>query len=159
MKVIFAVCAESVSVDQQTNKLSILGIIEELSGAGFPGIIPSLSFIFVAQREKGDPETISYEIKISHNGKAMGDVPTNFSFQGRPRTRAISNIQGIPIPGPGVLTIAATRKNKKFCSWSIPINDVSQPALSTSSTGVGASSSSKTVVTKKKKAIRKKVRR
>ena len=104
MDVELAICAESAVLDQTTNKLSLFGIVEELSGAGFPGFIPNVFFVLFLKRKKSEPEKLDFKISVELNGTSFFSAPFSMSFQGKLRARAIANLQGVPIAGPGHAT-------------------------------------------------------
>ena len=45
MECLFFLCAEFAPVDSATNRLSIFNVIEEISAAGFPAILPNLTMV------------------------------------------------------------------------------------------------------------------
>jgi hypothetical protein len=152
MNVLFLTCAESAVIDQQTNKLSIFGILEEFQGIGFPGIIPSVAIIVVLSRKKSESEAINLAFSIALNGNVLFEGPLKMSFQGALRARAVANIHGVPITSAGTMTFSArdkSKKNKLLGTWSVEVKQVAQiaqaPAIS------ATNSRSKNPVTSKKR--------
>lgn len=140
MKTVLVACAESALVDQQTNKLSLFGILEELSGAGFPGFIPSAAFVIVLEREPKEPSTFDLVLTIDIGGNKIFETPIKMQFQGLLRSRAVASMQAVPILGPGIMTFSARHGRKVLGSWSVPITQVGSSAFAPTDAGITASS-------------------
>ena len=56
LKLLF--CAKAVIRDAATNEISVFGIIEEITPAGLPLLVPSFAVLAVFERDEGDPEVI-----------------------------------------------------------------------------------------------------
>lgn len=109
LKNLWALIASSASVDQQTNSLSIFGVIEEITaqpnpGAQLPAVIPlNHAIIALWQKDRGEELqfTIVVEIK-GPKGDTIGSFmqPVNMPSQTR-RVRTIINLQQFPLVGSG----------------------------------------------------------
>ena len=146
MNTILVICAESAIVDQQSNKLTVFGVAEELSAAGFPAMLSSLTLVVMAERKPSEGDNFSFSIRISTNGKHIFETPYKLSFQGKTRARAIITLQQVVVTQPGTVTFAILKKQKVLGSWTIRVVDVSQPALAPPTQKIDSESG---VVTKK----------
>jgi hypothetical protein len=101
----FLVC-ESVSTDQETNRLSAFNILEDIRLAppiNASGIISQLVAVACFNRDQGD-ENQDYQatIRIHNAEKNLENFPVNFRMD-RPRHRLTLRFVGLPQLEPGQL--------------------------------------------------------
>lgn len=94
----FVVC-ESVSVDQETNRVSLFNVVDELSvGTDIPAapVVTQLVAVSSWNREPGDDgREFQAILRIQrHQGESI-ELPVNFRMD-RPRYRLVMRVQGIP---------------------------------------------------------------
>lgn len=97
--------AESVSVDQTTNRISFFNVLEEAHTSKFPIVIPLLTAVAAWNEEEGDRDcdfqtTIIFPLP---NGKNQ-ELSQNFRMT-RPRHRTIANVVGLSITQPGIVKL------------------------------------------------------
>lgn len=101
----FFIIAEEVSVDQQTNRLSLFNVLEQVASPNFPVRLLSALAVSLWMAEEGD-DNCEFQCMlhiILPNGDKL-NVPSNFTFPAHARRhRVLQRIQGIPLDGPGVL--------------------------------------------------------
>lgn len=100
----FAVCAERVIRDAESNNLTLVNICEELTAHGFPFFVQRLDFCFMLSREAGDPGALTdvrFKLTVGNQLLHENTIPVN--FDGRLRTRSILSLGGLVIPLPGEL--------------------------------------------------------
>jgi len=100
----YAVASKSVSVDQQTNSLSIFDIIEDIAALNFPISINELVFTCAVQREPDEPNTCAAEIEISFRDAAILTRVFEINFGTKLKSRLVIRTGGLPISEPGVLS-------------------------------------------------------
>ncbi|MGE0651925.1 MAG: hypothetical protein AB7P12_09265 [Alphaproteobacteria bacterium] len=127
MDVLFLACADSASIDQRTNRLSLFNIIEELSAAGFPANVPSLALVMLLKRSRKESEEVELGITGRLNGKDLFSGAFRISFQGKLRTRAIANMQNVILTAPGKLNVEVRHKKKVIGSWPVDVNNIAPP--------------------------------
>lgn len=99
----FLVC-ESVSIDQETNKISLFNVLEGAQGKSFPVIIPTIAAVSAWNRQSGDEDT-DYQIilRMQLPGEVeKKDFRTNIRLD-QQRHRVIQRIENIQINQPGEL--------------------------------------------------------
>ncbi|MEW6659609.1 MAG: hypothetical protein AB1424_13190 [Thermodesulfobacteriota bacterium] len=97
----FIVC-EDLSIDQQTNRMSLFNVIEQMMAPNFP-LIYSGSAISLWVSEPGDDELdFQCTLRVVFPDGSHRDFPSNFRFRSR-RHRVIHRLEGIPINEPGTL--------------------------------------------------------
>jgi hypothetical protein len=53
MRVQFALCAQSASVDRSSNRLSIFNVVDHFATSSLPIVIPAITFVSVIESDKG----------------------------------------------------------------------------------------------------------
>ena len=104
-KLEYFVVAQSVSVDQTTNTMSVFHILEEIQAPNFPVVIPQLTAVAHWNAEDGDADhDFQVSVLITFPDGQHKEFNQNFSMI-RPRLRTIANFVGLEIPGPGTVTV------------------------------------------------------
>jgi len=99
----FFIVSEEVSVDQQTNRLSLFNVLEQVGGPDFPFVLLSATAVSLWVAEDGDDgHDFQCIVRVLLPDGGRHELTTNFTFRGR-RHRIIQRIQGLPINGPGLL--------------------------------------------------------
>jgi hypothetical protein len=101
----FFIVSEELSVDQQTNRLSLFNILEQISGPNFPLMLVSAVAVSLWVAEPGDEERdFQCTLRIIPPGGDQRDFTTNFRFRSR-RHRIIQRLQGFQLNEPGLLRV------------------------------------------------------
>jgi hypothetical protein len=129
MKVLLFACADSASLDARSNRLSLFHLTEELNAASFPAIHPTMSVVAIVERSAQEPQRGSLLITGELNGKQIFSLPFAVDFQTHLKARAIADIQGLPLSGPGKLTIKALDGTTVVASWPMQVNHIGQPQI------------------------------
>ena len=100
----FFVVSKSDSVDQVTNKDSVLDILEEIHVDSFPVIVQRCVAMSLWNAEAGDEQT-DYQImlKVTRPGETTDDYKINLRKTGPPRHRILQRILGLPLKKEGIL--------------------------------------------------------
>jgi hypothetical protein len=114
-------CAEGVVVDQLTNNLSVFNILDELHFQTLPAILPKMVIISVLDRDQDDPAKYEARLKIDLAGLKVMEMPIEYNFQNRSRTRNMITMGGLPITSPGVMEIHLDKDDVKLASYTIYI--------------------------------------
>jgi hypothetical protein len=99
----FFLVSEEVSVDQQTNRLSLFNVLEQVRNTEFPFVLPSAAAVSLWVAEPGD-DTQDFQciLRITLPDGSQHNFTSNFSFR-TSRHRVIQKIQGLTINGSGML--------------------------------------------------------
>jgi len=99
----FFIVSEELSVDQQTNRLSLFNVLEQIAAPNFPAMLLSAAAVSLWVADPGDDERdFQCTLRIIPQGGEHSDFTTNFTFRSR-RHRVIQRVQGFPLNEPGVL--------------------------------------------------------
>src|ERR1700722_1791942 len=98
MRVQFALCAQTASVDRSSNRLSIFNVIDHYPASILPVVIPALTFVAVIDSDQVESTNIRGVLEIIAKQLQIGrvELPITFVNGGR-LARVIVNFQGIPI--------------------------------------------------------------
>ncbi len=120
----FFLVSEDISVDQQTNRLSLFNVIEQLTISNFPFPLPFAASVSLWVAEDGDEgQDFQCILRILLPDGKKHDFPTNFNFKTR-RHRVIQRIQGVPISKPGLLRFEVLLNGKHQASHEIDILEI-----------------------------------
>lgn len=113
--------AESVSVDQQTNRISFFNVVEQVSSSKFPATIPQIIAVAGWNTDEGDDKKdFQVTVRITSPGGEPKDFHLNFRM-GAKRSRAILVFQGIKLAGPGKLVVELSLNDKHQAAHSIDV--------------------------------------
>jgi hypothetical protein len=137
MRVILFACAESASIDAATNRLSIFHFLDEIHSPIFPAAYPGMTLIALAAREEAEPNNFSFTLKIFLSGQEqpLFQGPFLFDFQNRLRSRALAQIAGLVVPGPGTLRFEILDGEKQIGIWETFVVRIGEPQIVPQPTG------------------------
>lgn len=124
MKINMFTVADSVIVDQATNSMSFINILESVSSAQFPILIPRIMIVSTYKKEPGDADLIQLDLSISINKKIIISNPIQVNFQESQSTRNIVRLQGLPIPETGSLDFVIRKDSKRLKTWSVDVSQI-----------------------------------
>lgn len=100
----FCVVAEGMSLDAETNAISLFGLIEGITAPAFPLFVQRMICLALWEREEGDRENIDgrFQARLG-NDQVLVQMRVDASFAGHPRCRTFIRLNGLLIPQPGIL--------------------------------------------------------
>jgi len=108
----FFVVAESVSIDQLTNKLSVFNVLEEVREEEFPTTLLGCVVVSLWNAEPGDEER-DFQIQLEMVAPDGQTRPFEQNLRiPRRRTRSILQLRGIPVPCAGELVFRISLNNE-----------------------------------------------
>ncbi|MCH7700254.1 MAG: hypothetical protein IID37_01085 [Planctomycetes bacterium] len=112
----FFVVAESFSIDQLTNRVSIFNILETIQAPAFPLVLPQLMAVSLWEDDERDTERqYQVDIRITLGDTELEHIQQNLKFP-RPRLRTIAQILNLKIPGSGRMKIEL-KLNGEHKAW------------------------------------------
>ena len=124
MKCILLACAESTLLDANTNRVSLINILDGIRSPQFPILIPVLSVLAITQKDDGEDDDVTCVIKISLGDKIIFENPTDVNYQGAKMHRIMAAIQGLIVPDSGVMTIELLFNDEKVGSCEICVESL-----------------------------------
>jgi hypothetical protein len=129
----YLLVAESASVDQQTNRLSVFNMIEEFHAQGFPSLVPQLVVITLWSRLPGDEDKDFQQIiRLSLPGGESKEFPRNFTMK-NVRLRMFFGFQGAKLAQPGEFRVEVLLAGKSRATRVIPVTLNPKPPLAVES--------------------------
>lgn len=122
-------CCHGAVRDAQTNNVSVFNILEQVNGAGFPTFIPTLFIVAFVKREKDDPENCTATLEINLGETSLGAFPIDIAFGEKLKSRLITELQGLVIPQPGILSFELKIDNQKINAWEVRVESLQKPQL------------------------------
>lgn len=130
MKLHMFTCARWLSIDQQTNALSLFDITTELFSPVFPYVVPSLTAVAVTSRKTGERDFDGrMVVKLGDDVIANGPFPVRFGPN--PFSRTMAEIANLTLPGPGLLKFELTLDEENRAAWHVLVLDSSEPLPTT----------------------------
>jgi hypothetical protein len=141
MESLFFACSELSAIDIQTQKISLFNLFEEIHSVSYPVFIQSLSLAISLEKDRTDEDTNKILFRVSIGEDEIFKIESDILFSQRKRARALTVINGLIVPRPGVLCVSAHHKKKRLAQWNIVLNliEAPQPVLSLPSPSATAS--------------------
>jgi hypothetical protein len=115
-------CASTALIDNATNSLSLIEIMEAIESPGFPVAIPRLVAVWLKAKDGTDPETSDFFMEMTFPGAERRIYPMHVDFQGQLMHRSIVMLVGIPVTEPGEISISVlSQSNKRIANLAIPV--------------------------------------
>lgn len=125
----FFIVSEEVSVDQQTNRLSLFNVLEQVAGSDFPLVVLSAAAVSLWVAEAGDDgRDFQCMMRVFLPDGNRHELTTNFRFRGR-RHRVIQRIQGVPLTEPGVLRFEVLLNGEYAASHEVDVSRINAAEL------------------------------
>ena len=120
----FIVCAQNVSVDRFTNKLSIFNVIDRIVAPSLPLWISELTVAASFLREGDEPIDYVGSIELALNHTPIVKTEVRGTFRHGPTSRMIVNFPGLPIQSTGLLSVTFALSGVKSWIYLIPVEPV-----------------------------------
>ena len=102
MRVQFALCSQTASVDRASNRLSIFNVIDHLPVTSLPIRIPMVTFVSVIESADAEnTEGVNADIDIYVDDKKLFGTQVPLTFADHHLARFTLAFQGIPVSKPG----------------------------------------------------------
>lgn len=112
LKLANIISAERVVVDKDSNKVTVVDVVENLKASQFPLVFSRFCCLLYFSRVEKDPEIFKYDFLLKSNDKIVLDAKVDLDFQGSLTTRSIVNINGLAIPSPGIVKVVISSGGK-----------------------------------------------
>ncbi len=97
------VACRQVIVDTFSNAASAVGILDSLTLASVPTVLPSLMVLAVLEKRDGDEETLPANIKVRLDGAILQSSTGSVNFAGQRMARIVANLGNLVLPAHGEL--------------------------------------------------------
>lgn len=125
----FFLVSEDLSIDQQTNRLSLFNVLEQIKGPNFPLVLRSAAAISLWVEEDGDQgRDFQCMLRIILPNGRQHNFTSNFRFGSR-RHRVIMRLQGFPIDEPGILQFEVLLNGEHKASHEVEVSRIDDSDL------------------------------
>ena len=98
----------------ETKKLSVFNVLEFVSPARLPLLVPGVQFTINLERSEDEPDEVEGHLLIESNGVELHNIPTKHTFaRGRFSSMRLNLSGGIKITHPGELTFTFSCESKR----------------------------------------------
>ena len=108
MRVQFALCAQTASVDRSSNRLSIFNVIDHFPASSLPIVIPAITFVSIIESDKNESTNVKGILEIGSSKGLIARIELPITFVNGRLARIVVNLQGIPIREAGPVTFRLT---------------------------------------------------
>ena len=119
---IFTIVARGLTVDAQTNTLTLFAVLEEIGTPHLPAAVFELSVVTLWRRKPGE-EGVGFVQQtrfIDPSGEETAHLDQSFRFE-KPRHRMIGQVHGFPIRTAGCHRIEVFVRRDDVSSWGAPV--------------------------------------
>ncbi len=128
MNVSNVLTSDMVIVDEQTKKVSILGVFDNMESAKIPFNTPKFSYIAFIERESTDEDLNHVLLKCTLNKTKVFEQNLIIDFKGKTKNRVILLVDSLPVNDFGLLKFQLTHpKIKGNTSTTIEIKSRTLP--------------------------------
>lgn len=119
---IYSIPAQGLSLDAQTNRVTLYAVLEELSAPGFPVLLPELNVVTVWKRLPGEEggEFMQRTRFLDPEGQVKGLFESSFVLE-KPRHRMLGKILLVPFEVAGTFTIEVTVRRADSEKYDPPV--------------------------------------
>jgi hypothetical protein len=122
-------CSHGAVRDAETNTISVFSIWEEMQAATFPLFIQRFFVVAFLAREQGDGAQSRLTLNISLGDQLLNTFPIAVDFGDKLKSRLITEVNGLPIPGPGTLRFEVLENERLINAWDIGVTAAAAPQL------------------------------
>ena len=117
-------CADRVIRDAQSNAISVINILEEITPEGLPIFIQRfMIYAFLHRDPESDPSKVRCQILITIGTNRLVEHDLEIDFQGKKNNRTIVDIGGLVIPASGRLETSLSYDGSKLNSFGFEIRE------------------------------------
>jgi hypothetical protein len=113
--------AESISVDQTTNRISFFNVVEQIKVQTFPAVVPQLVAVAAWNAEASDDKKdFQATTRVEHPNGHSEDFQHNFRMPGK-RSRVVMTFRGMKLESPGKLLLKLSLNGEHQATHSIDV--------------------------------------
>ena len=131
----YALCANRVIRDADENRISVIDLLDYMTVASFPIVLPRLSLIWALSRDEGDAEKYQAVVVLRLNEQTLLRTELEVNFQGSLSTRVTAVIGGLVLPAPGQFMANWSIENHLEASYAVVIQ--AQPHVANTESNAG----------------------
>ena len=107
----------------------MFSITDQLNTPVFPVAMPRLSIVGIFTREAADPGIVDLQLRLQIGEQQLFNGAININFLQQLSARNITEMRGLVLPNPGLLTVSLSYQDRVLGVWSINLVQIGQPEL------------------------------
>lgn len=108
IRLLLCLTAQGITVDSQTNALSLYNILEGVAAESFPVFLQNISYLCLLQKDADDQSTYAATFRVLIDTDELLHQDVQLDFASRLRNRVIIRVPGLVVPRPGNLVFQLT---------------------------------------------------
>lgn len=124
-----ATFADNVIIDQSTNSVSIIGIIEDIRSVTLPFVLPRFCIFMLLHKDPEDPNIQQGHVRLLSNGTVLHTFPVELNFQGMKNLRHTLMFGGYLVQHPGTLGAVLDIGEQQISLYEIEIAGLNAPQV------------------------------
>jgi hypothetical protein len=112
MKLVLIICSKETVLDRSTNMTSVFNIFDDINTPSFPVFLAPFTVLTVFEKQKREPDKQRFELLIHVAGQKILSQEIPLEFQGKQRIRNTVQYSGLPVSGPGLFEVSASKNNE-----------------------------------------------
>jgi hypothetical protein len=126
MRVQFALCAQTASIDRSSNRLSIFNVIDHFPASALPIVIPAITFVSIIESDKDESSNVKGILEISASKILVAKLELPITFVNGRLARVVVNFQGVPVREAGPVTFRLTIPNGTTAETTFQVVNLAQ---------------------------------
>lgn len=115
------VACQQVIVDTFSNAVSVIGVLDSLTLASVPTVIPRLMVLVVLERRDEDDDIFSANISVRLNGIVLGSSLGSVKFAGLHMARIVVDLGNLVVSAPGELRFCLESNAKSLGEYVVAV--------------------------------------
>lgn len=100
---LYLLIARSISIDRETNNVSIFEMMEGVTAQGFPVMLPDFALLAVLRHKPAESRTCNLTLKVTFDGALLNRQQFLVNFEHGSRFRLTVRFAGLGLPNAGTL--------------------------------------------------------
>lgn len=121
MKLLMLAVAERAIRDGDTDRMSLVDIIDSVGADSFPHLLDELALLTIYHNSEKGPEDDKVVVTLKNNDEELTSQEQVIHFGDRIGNRTVTRVSGIVLSKPGTFTVEIRHNDIELGSWSIPV--------------------------------------
>lgn len=123
--VVFAHFAQKAILENKTNNVSLINIVDTFFTKTFPFIVPELAFVLKTKRDiEIDPNEAEFEITIQQDDSKLLSHKGKVYYQDKEFNNLVMTFAGLVIPKPLPLVLICKKDNVELATLTINVKQI-----------------------------------
>lgn len=131
IKFVSVTAATRAIIDKESQKLSLIDVLEDSKSNNFPYLYPNLTYVVFMTKDPGDEGKGEFTVTLESGAKVIVEnAVVKYDFNSSSKNKCLVNIQGVPVESPCKINFSAKVKMDKVIEHSVEITSVTKTQVS-----------------------------